>query len=136
MDELSGEFKFATEDWSTIDLGAPKDTPTTPAAPGVSYQLADHGANIPLTNSLGACRLTVNIKNKTLLIEDKTLGITSPLADKGLTITGRTIKCAGAIRVYNATGELVAEGKDNVQLPCSGLFVVVTGTGTYKLTSL
>ena len=123
MDELTGKFKFATEDWATIDLGTPDETPVTP---GQLIQLTDRGKNISLASPLKDCRLTLNIKDKTLLIEDKTLGIGETLADKGITISGRTIKCSGAIRVYDAASTLVVSGDDCVTVAKPGCYIIQT----------
>lgn len=123
MDELSGEFKFATEDWKTIDLGTPDKTPVVP---GKIIQLTAAGKNISLASPLKDCRLTLNIKDKTLLIEDKTLGIGETLADKGITISGRTIKCSGAIRVFDAAGTLVVSGDDCVTVAKPGCYIIQT----------
>lgn len=130
MPELSGEFKFATEDWSAIDLGAPD---STPVSPGKLVQLADHGRNISLASPLQACRLTVDIKAKTLMIEDKTTGIIDAIAEKNISVSGNTVKAAGEIRVYDAAGATVARGTDSVTLPHPGSFVVVTETGAQKI---
>ena len=65
LDELSGVFKIATEDWSTVDLGGNAGDALTVGTP---YALVENGANLALGSTVKNAVVTYNANEKTVTV--------------------------------------------------------------------
>ena len=65
LDELSGSFKVATEDWSTVNLGGNEGDVL---AVGTPYSLVENGANLALGSTVKNAVVTYNAKEKTVTV--------------------------------------------------------------------
>ncbi|MCM1377709.1 MAG: CotH kinase family protein [Clostridium sp.] len=134
---LDEEFKIATEDWKTVDLGASSATDKSilRVVPGELYTMSDKGPNMTLSKgSVGPCTLTVNLKDKTLLVDDGSTGIDSPEDDTiGIRIEGLEIYGHDELHLYTLTGLHIASGQRRLSVPAKGLYIVVSKGKAQKI---
>lgn len=126
---LSGEFKIATEDWNTIDLGSNGERMRL----NTPYKLVTSGPNI-------TCRDTV--KNATFVFNptDSTLTISSTSSVDGITtgdceptIAGRDVVCAMPFSVYTLSGVQLFGNVTSATLPSAGTYIIATPSGATKV---
>ncbi|MBQ0069890.1 MAG: chitobiase/beta-hexosaminidase C-terminal domain-containing protein, partial [Bacteroidales bacterium] len=65
LNELSGSFKVATEDWSTVNLGGNEGDVLTVGTP---YALVENGANLKVDGTVKNAVVTYNAKEKTVTV--------------------------------------------------------------------
>lgn len=127
---LSGEFKVASADWTTVDFGGDglnlvQDLP---------YQLKPTGSNIQTDADMNNIDLILDLEKQTLMaVHTGTLGISTPDSAAPFTIRAGEILADGMIRIYDAAGNLTAEGVGSLPCPSRGLHIVVTATGARKI---
>ncbi len=123
--DITGRFKLATDDWRTIDLGG---TEGTPAELNKTYQLVDVGANISIKDNkkLYNVKLSLNLKDKTLIISDKQgVGDINNELTHNWQLSGCRIYAPNPIAVYTTTGVLVVSACGEITLPTAGLYIIV-----------
>lgn len=129
---ITQDFKLASEDWKTIDLGSNGE----PLELNKLYQLKDVGGNISLKDNapMHGVYLTFYPKNKTLLVSDKqgVSGITGDTSHRWV-INGLSIEATEHIDVYTTTGALVASGRGHISLPGAGFYIVVENNSVSKI---
>lgn len=123
-------FKVATADWSTVDLGGDG---VTAVEPGVAYKLKTRGKNMSVSRDLKGCRLTLNLNESTLLVEEDASGVEGIESDSGLRIEGNVVYGDGPISVYDLTGMCVAGGDGRAEVGSRGLYIVICGEKTLKV---
>ncbi len=64
--EISGEFKLASSDWSTLDFGGSTNTPAIEV--GKEYKLTDAGSNLQASGVIKASKIEFTVSTKTLKI--------------------------------------------------------------------
>ncbi len=132
--DIDKEFKFATEDWKTIDLGGDGQTPVEL---NKEYQLVTPGQNLTIKDNqpLYGVKVEVNPNTKTLLISNDqgVDDIATEGSDHSWRITGLSISAPNHIDVYNAVGALVSSGRGHISLPAAGFYIVVEGNNVAKI---
>lgn len=128
LPSLYGEFKFASSDWSTVDLGA--NETTNIITEGEEYQLMKSKQNLKLNEEIKDCSIYLDIKNNTVVISREHSSVAS-IESEGMMIDGRTVKADGPIYVYDLTGSLIASGYESVELE-PGIVIIVAGEKAKK----
>ncbi len=129
--ELSGEFKIATSDWNTIDLGG---SGNSPIQLGVVTPLSDRGANCTVAGApIAEATLTLDLPAKTLVITDPShsgIDTTSETSLKVAVINGNltvSSPAAGSLMVHSIDGLTVVlelyPGENTFCLP-RGFYII------------
>lgn len=129
--KLHGEFKLATEDWNTVDLGSNGEA----VIPNTPYALKDKGSNMTLKDnvSISNAKIVLNPSTKTMTVIDPA-AVTDIEADSSpWSIVGRTIHADNYINVYTATGASVASGSGDIRLPAPGFYIISDGLTATKV---
>ena len=129
--ELHGEFKLATEDWNTVDLGSNGEA----VIPNTPYVLKDKGSNMTLKDnaSISNAKIVLDSSTKTMTVIDPA-AVTDIEADSSpWFIVGRTIHADNYINVYTATGAPVASGSGDSRLPAPGFYIISNGLTATKV---
>lgn len=119
------EFKVASSDWSTVDLGA---TEGSTFELGKVYTMTDHGKNISLPRSIDNATIVFNPKEKTLLITDPAGVGGISAASKSYSVAGNQLTAHEAVDVYSISGVRVWSGVGTTTLQPS-LYIVRTADG-------
>ncbi|MCM1152582.1 MAG: CotH kinase family protein [Muribaculum sp.] len=119
----SDSFKIATEDWSTVDYGAPGDGDTMFAIGEINV-MEKKGANITLPENLQDVRMSFNLTEGTLLIDNEESGVNSVVASN-ISMEGRVMTSDTPISVFTLSGMAVACESTRIELPTSGLYIIV-----------
>lgn len=129
--DLHGEFKLATEDWNTIDLGSNGEA----VIPDTPYALKDKGANMTLKDnvSISKAKIVLNPDTKTMTVIDPAAVTDIQVDSRTWSIIGQTIHTDKHIDVYTATGSIVASGCGVIRLPSLGFFIVFDGLKATKV---
>jgi len=129
---LSGLFKIATGDWTTIDLGSNGSA----VVPGEPYKLVDAGDNMALKDNqtIKTAHIAVNLQTKEMTVTDISgVGdITASESTCGFTVVGNTLMCHREVMVYTSTGVKVAEGTGEFAMQ-PGLYIVVENGTAHKI---
>lgn len=120
----SCEFKIASEDWGTVDLGA---TPDVDLELGKVYTLTERGKNIKLPRSIRQATMVLNPVEKTLLVTDAS-GVDAVITERNFTIADCTLTATEHIDVYNISGTKVWSGVGATTLLPS-IYIVRTSDG-------
>lgn len=128
---FTGEFKIATEDWQTIDLGSNGNLSKT----GEKYYLTDKGQNINHESTLENVVITLDLRDKSMLITQHSLsGIGDVYESPSIspfTLNVNRLTSSVKMNVYNISGFLQAEGYDIILSP--GLYIVATTDSHTKI---
>ena len=128
---LQGEFKLATEDWNTIDLGSNGEV----VVPNAPYALKDKGSNMTLKDNatISNAKIVLDMSTKTMTVID--LGAVTDVEADGSpwAIVGRTIHADNHIDVYTATGSIAASGCGDLRLPAPGFYIISDGIKVTKV---
>lgn len=135
LDTLEGEFKIATEDWTTVDYGAPTDTETR-LKKHEPYFLSKIGANIKIHNDevLNDVRVIFNPAAETLLVSDPSGVVDVESAARPWTVSGLTVTALSPVTVVTPDGRTAAmlgEGQA-ISLP-AGLYIIISGSHASKV---
>lgn len=128
---LHGEFKLATEDWHTVDLGSNGEV----VVPNTPYALKDKGSNMTLKDNatISNAKIVLDLSTKTMTVIDPA-AVTDIEADSSpWSIVGRTIHADKHIDVYTATGASVASGSGDIRLPSPGFYIISDGLTATKV---
>lgn len=129
--KLQGEFKLATEDWNTIDLGSNGEA----VVPNTPYALKDKGSNMTLKDNatISDAKIVLDLSTKTMTVID--LGAVTDIEADGTpwSIIGRAIHADQHIYVYTATGAPVASGSGDFRLPAPGFYIISDGLKATKV---
>lgn len=129
---FSGEFKIGTADWKVIDYGANDQSSIVNL--NETYDLVLSGGNMNTASEFSNVDVTFDINGPTLLVAPHNSGIASVGSGESvLRINGRHIAASGLIDVFNASGVRVVAGEGSVTVPSAGLYIVRTGSETYKV---
>ena len=129
--KLQGEFKLATEDWNTVDLGSNGEA----VVPNTPYALKDKGSNMSLKDNatISNAKIVLDPNTKTMTVID--LGAVTDIEADGTTwsIIGRAIHADRHVDVYTAAGATVASGSGDIHLPASGFYIISDGIKVTKV---
>lgn len=106
-------FKIASEDWTTVDYGAPEGA--GPINLENTYKLEKQGANIIPPAGITNHKMIFNLKDETLLITN------------GSGVNGILSETDTDTEIYTITGQRVSEMKE------SGIYILKTPTRTVKI---
>lgn len=127
---LEGQFKIATQDWYTVDLGMNVDN--DPIKIGESYFAGAHGANFTAPEPLVNTKIYVNVETGEIFIGERESGVENVSRDEFFLLSGRHITSENNLNVYSSAGYLVASGKET-DLPSAGLYIVVSDNKAAKI---
>lgn len=127
---FDGQFKIATQDWYTIDLGI--NEAKDPIKIGESYFAVAHGGNFTTPEPLVNTKIYVNVETGEVFIGERQSGITKVSDNDIFSISGRHLSADNELKVYSVDGCLVAHGNE-ITLPSSGLFIVVSEKRAVKI---
>lgn len=129
--DLHEQFKLATEDWNTIDLGSNGEA----VIPNTPYVLKDKGANMTLKDnaSISNAKIVLNPSTKTMTVIDPAAVNDIQVDGSRWSIVEHTIHADNYINVYTATGAPVASGSGDIRLPASGFYIVSDGLKATKV---
>lgn len=135
LDQLNGEFKIASEDWKTVDYGAPKnDAPMLKLHE--TFGLEHQGANIKIANDeiLKNVDMTFDPVNETLLVTDPSGIVDITAAHKAYSLDGNALTAHARATIHTIDGRTVAKlaaGSSTILQP--GLYIVHTDKSTVKV---
>ncbi len=127
---LRGQFKIATEDWKTIDLGSNGEA----VVPGVPYALKKVGGNMTLKDNASITGAKVVFDPEALVMTVTDPGAVSDIEAGGRTwhVSGLSVYAESEVTVYSAVGTPVARGTGALALPAPGVYIVCDGAKAAK----
>jgi hypothetical protein len=125
---FSGEFKIATEDWSTVNYGS-NGAPAYLNQPYIMVRNTND--NVHSGEDFNNVTVTFNSASGELLISDEA-GVAMAV-DDSFAVDGNVVTYPGHITVYDIAGRVVVAGDTRVAIPSSGIYLVKYGDSVAKV---
>ena len=128
VQNLTGSWKIATEDWKTVDFGGYEGQETLAA--NQTHTLKPVGVNLKMEYDMPTAYFTFNLPEGTLTVSDQST-VVGGIADNGLSIAGRDVTSASPMEIYSISGQTVASGVTRATLE-PGIYIIVAGKEKIK----